>query len=341
MSDFARELRDADNPQEIKVTQEINIQTGELRNRDPNWIEHDYYTIKKSKKYNGRREVKEEYYFMLLAEFQVSLKERYNASFEDMGRLLLLFTYTTYRNDQKKLYLKQANSRHYIDNKKLAEILKLTMEQTRQFKSRMKKKELLLNDEKGMYFTDDLIIRGELLPVEKRSHMNFYTVYDHPIRELYNIFAEQGNTKSVKPLGVLLCMIPFIKKLNKKEKSYDRVASNNMLVMSEWNDKADRYEPMSLTRLAEIIGISKKTLIKDIKSLNDFTKQETGEFLVYKYQSSMMPVGYRFKYTTEAIVINPYYTYSQDRATDSYYRLNKAIESLSGNSNVIDLNQYK
>ena len=273
MSDFARELREASEPQEIKVTQEYNVQTGEIRYRDPNWIEHDYYTIKKSKKYNSRREVKEEYYFMLIAEFQASLKERYKTSFEDMGRLLLLFTYTTYRNDQKKLYLKQANSRHYIDNKKLAEILKLTMEQTRQFKSRMKKKEILFSDEKGLYFRDNLLIRGELLPVEKRSHMNFYTVYDHPIRELYNIFAVQGDTKSVKPLGVLLCMIPFIKKLNKKEKSYDRVASNNMLVMSEWNDKADRYEPMALTRLAEIIGISKKTLIKDIKTLNDFTKQ--------------------------------------------------------------------
>ncbi|OIJ29031.1 hypothetical protein [Staphylococcus sp. LCT-H4] len=339
MVDYTQELRDKDNTESVKIRREVNTQTGEIRNKDPKYIDYDVYLEKKTKRYDRPTVDKEERFFNLVAEFQTSLKEKYNVSFEDLGKLLHLFTYTSYRDlESKKLYLK--DGKHAFDNKKLAKVLKLTDTQIKKFKARMKEKGIMFTDKTGIYFTDELVIRGEMFPKEKRN-LNFYTVYDHPIRELYNMFAVEGDTKSVKPLGVLLTLIPFIKKLTNQDRGLNREASNNMLVMTEWNEKAQRYEPISLTRVAEMIGVSKKTLIKDIKTLNEFTKKETGEFLVYKYQSSLMPVGFKFKHTTEAIVINPKYTYSQDKNNSNYHNLISAIENISSNNNVINLNDYK
>jgi len=339
MHNYTQDLQEADYTETVKVVQERNRQTGEVRNKDTKWVEYDEEIIKRKARYKKPTVNKEERFFNLVTEFQTSLKEKYKVSFEDLGKLLLLFTYTGYRDlESKRLYLRDNNC--LFDNKKLAEKLKLTAEQTRQFKTRMQKKEIMFSDDKGLYFTDKLIIRGDMEPKERRT-LNFYTIYDHPIRELYNMFAVQGNTKSVKPLGVLLTLIPFIKKINNQERALNQEASNNMLVMTEWNDELLRFEPISLTRLAEMIGISKKTLIKDIKTLNEFTKKETGEFLIYKYQSSLMPVGFKFKHTTEAIVINPKYTYSQDKRGSNYKNLINAIENMSSNNNVINLNNYK
>lgn len=339
MTDYTQKLREKDSIETVKIKREVNAQTGEIRNKDPKWIDYDEEVIKKKAKYKEQTVKKEERFFNLVAEFQTSLKEKYSVSFEDLGKLLLLFTYTSYRDlESKKLYLK--DGKHMFDNKKLAKTLKLSDAQIKKFKSRMKEKGIMFTDKTGIYFTDELVIRGEMFPKEKRN-LNFYTIYDHPIRNLYNMFAVQGDTKSVKPLGVLLTLIPFIKKISNKERALNQEASNNMLVMTEWNDEAQRFEPISLTRVAEMIGVSKPTLIKDIKTLNEFTKKETGEFLVYKYQSSLMPIGFKFKHTTEAIVINPKYTYSQDKRGSNYHNLISAIENISNNNNVINLNDYK
>lgn len=311
----------------LKVKKEVNIVTGEIRNKDPKYIDYDDYQYKRVEKYSNRTTNKEETFFNLIMEFQVSIKEKFGISFEDMGKILLLFTYTTYRDvESGKLYLIDHN--HMFDNKKLGRVLKLNPTQIKKFKQRMSQKGIMKTDSKGMYFTQELIIRGEMFSKE-RKELDFYTIYDQPIRELYNIFAIQDDTKSVKPLGVLLTMIPFIKKVSIKEKKDNKQSSNNMLVMTQWNEAANRYEPISLNQLAEKIGISKPTLIKDIKTLNDFTKKNTGEFLVYKYENSIMPVGYKFKYTTEAIVINPKYTYSQSKDNKEYNNLIEAIQNIS------------
>lgn len=316
----------------VKVRKEVNVVTGEIRNKDPKYIDYDEYQYKRMDKYSNRTVERDETFFNLIMEFQVSIKEKFGISFEDMGKILMLFTYTTYRDiESGKLYLRDYN--HMFDNKKLGKVLKLNPGQVKKFKQRMSQKGIMKTDDKGMYFTQELIIRGEMFSKEKKE-LDFYTIYDQPIRELYDIFAIQDDTKSVKPLGVLLTMIPFIKKVSVNEKKNNKKSSNNMLVMTQWNEAANRYEPISLTQLAEKIGISKKTLIKDIKTLNDFTKKNTGQFLVYKYENSIMPVGYKFKYTTEAIVINPKYTYSQNKENEQYNHLMEAIENISdSNSN--------
>lgn len=311
----------------VKVRKEVNVVTGEIRNKDPKYMDYDEYRYKRIDKYSNRTIERDETFFNLIMEFQVSIKEKFGISFEDMGKILMLFTYTTYRDiESGKLYLRDNN--HMFNNKKLGKVLKLSPVQVKKFKQRMSQKGIMKTDDKGMYFTQELIIRGEMFSKEKKE-LDFYTIYDQPIRELYDIFAIQDDTKSVKPLGVLLTMIPFIKKVSVNEKKNNKQSSNNMLVMTQWNEAANRYEPISLTQLAEKIGISKKTLIKDIKTLNDFTKKNTGQFLVYKYENSIMPVGYKFKYTTEAIVINPKYTYSQNKENEQYNHLMEAIENIS------------
>ena len=46
-------------------------------------------------------------YFHLITEFGTNLIKRFDVSFEDLGKLALLFTYTDYRNAKgEKMYLK-------------------------------------------------------------------------------------------------------------------------------------------------------------------------------------------------------------------------------------------
>ncbi len=270
-------------------------------------------------------------YFHLITGFETNLKERLGISHPDLGRLLMLFTYASYRKDSK-LYLRTDNH-ILLDTKLLGKILKLNRKQVSNFKNNMINKEMLYEDEIGLYFKDDLIIKGNMTKREKNS-LTYYRIYSKTIRELYNLFADEDNIKSVKPLGVLLCMIPYIRTLEREDVKEGKRSSNNILVLSEYDIEANRYEPISQNQLAKKMKVSKTTLIKDIKDLNLAVKEATGEFLIYKFKISPMGIK-NFKYTNEAIFINPRYTYSSDEASDEYKRLIEGIKTLTSDNILI------
>ena len=191
---------------------EVNTQTGEIRNKSPLWMPYlDTGSYIKEDMIEGFKERKEfeDRFFNFITEFQTNLREKYNANFAEIGKLLVLMTYTSYRNsDTGKHYILTDNN-WKMDNKNLSKIWKLSSTQTRNTKSDLKKKGLLFEDEEGLYINDDIMIRGKLYPTEKRN-LNYYVVFDKSIRNLYNSTTEQGVRDSSKSMGLLLSLIPFI-----------------------------------------------------------------------------------------------------------------------------------
>ena len=262
-------------------------------------------------------EVKNEHlqggFFQLITEFGTNLIKRFDVSFEDLGKLALLFTYAGYRNEEgEEMYIRYGNNKYYADNKKLQEILKLNAEQVKQFKKRVKEKGILNQNDKGMYFTDDVIIRGHLFPIERKS-MNYIRVYDEPIRDLYNLIVIEGKTKSSKGVGVLLALMPLMQK------------NKNVLSSVYFDEAEQRYRPMSNTKIAEALGIDRHVLSRNITAMNNQLIKKIGEPLIYDV--TVKPFGIKDeRYKKSGLVINPKYSYSS--TTSDYERLISEIEKM-------------
>lgn len=254
-------------------------------------------------------------FFHLITEFGTNLIKRFNVSFEDLGKLALLFTYTNYRQGEGgPMYLKYHNNVHYMDNKKMGEVLKLNPKQIRDFKSKMKKKGIL-NEEaktKRLFFTDDVIIRGHIFPVE-RKNMNYIRVYDEPIRKLYDLIVTEGQSKTSKGVGVLLCLLPLMHK------------NKNILITSEWVEDEQRHRPLSNTKVAESLGMDRHVLGRNITAMNTQLIKKIGEPLIYDV--TVKPYGIEDeRYKKSGLVINPRYAYSSQ--SSDYKELIQEIEDL-------------
>ena len=155
------------------------------------------------------------------------------------------------------------------------------------------------------------MIRGKVFPKEKKT-LNYYVMYDKPIRDLYNVITIFGDRKSAKSMGVLLSLIPFIKVSTNKKKQ-GKVGSNNSLVMSEWDNKNNRYKPLTKYKLSKALNVSPSNLETLLGVLNNKSKEITGQYLLYEIK----PSGIK-DLKKNIMVINPLYTYTEGTGTNQF-----------------------
>ena len=167
---------------------------------------------------------------------------------------------------------------------------------------------------------------GKVYPKEKKE-LNYYVIFDKPIRELYDSVTEYGKRDNSKVVGIFLSLIPFIKVSTSKKKQ-GKVGSNNRLVMSEWDDKRHEYKPISKLELSKKLNVSRTTLDRHLGVLNMRSKEVTGRYLVYEVK----PSGINDLDKT-IMVINPYYTYTQGTGSDSFKVLESWIEEADNADN--------
>lgn len=276
-------------------------------------------------------------YFHLKVKNEADIQTEFNLNMIELGRLMMLFTYASYHRNNR-MYLRTDNGKP-INYNGLNEILKINKRSLRDTINKFIKNKILFYDEDKdqYYFTDTHIIRGKMNYSEKRKKYNPpYRFYNEPIREMYNALNEIKNNK-VKLLGLLLCITPYIKLIDRLAINLNRSASNNMLVISEYDEVNERYEAISQKMLAEKLNIAEKSIIEYFKELNEVAKKTTGKSLIYKFKASLQAYGSSYKYTNEAIVINPRYTYSSDEQSQQYRNLVNAIEKAE--SNVIEVEE--
>lgn len=308
---------------------EYNTETGEVRNTDPKWkpfFDASAYITDDIIEGKVERKEFEEKFFNFITEFQANLREKYNASFDDIGRLLVLMTYTSYRDKETGKHYLTTDNHTRMTNQHLSKIWKLNSAQTRNVKSSMKKKGLIGEDDESLYISDEVMIRGKVYPKEKKE-LNYYVIFDKPIRDLYDSSTEFGKRDNSKYIGILLSVIPFIKVSTSKKKQ-GNIGSNNSLVLSEWDEKKKRYKPMSKKSLAIKLGISRPTIDNYFGLLNEKSKELTGRYLLYEIK----PSGINDLDKT-IMVINPYYTYTQGTGSESFRLLEGWIEEADNADN--------
>ena len=237
---------------------EVNLETGEIRYASPLWMPYlDTSSYVKEDMIEGIKERKEfeDRFFNFLTEFQTNLREKYSANFAEIGKLLVLMTYARYRDiETGKHYILTDNNKD-MTNKRLSNIWKLSTTQARNVKSIMKRKGMLGEDEEGLYIADDIMIRGKLYPKEKKT-LNYYVVYDKPIRDLYNALTDEGVRDSSTCMGLFLSLIPFIK-VSTSKKWNGNVGSNNSLVISDWDEDKKAFVPINKSTLATRLNIGR------------------------------------------------------------------------------------
>lgn len=270
-------------------------------------------------------------FFHLKLISEQDVQKEFDLNLIDLGRLMMLFSYASYENNGRH-YLRLDNGRP-ITYKIIKDILKLNTRTLRTTMNNFLNKKILFFDEdkQQYYFTDNYIFKGKMDYKEKRRKIfPPYRFYTEAIRELYNALTEDKSNQA-KLLGILMCITPYIRLLDHVGIKYKRNCSNNMLVLLEYDEVNERYEAISQKMLAERLNIAENSLITYFKKLNEITHKATGQHLIYKYNESLQAYGQRYKYTNEAIVINPRYTYSSDEHSRRYRNLVNAIENAESN----------
>lgn len=308
---------------------EYNTETGEVRNTDPKWkpfFDASAYITDDIIEGKVERKEFEEKFFNFITEFQANLREKYNVSFADLGRLAVLMTYASYRDKETgKHYILTDNNKD-MTNKRLSSVWKLSYDQARSIKNALKRKGVLGEDDEGLYITDEIMIRGKVYPKEKKE-LNYYVAFDKPIRDLYDATTEQNVRDSASYMGIFLSLIPFIRVSTSKKKQ-GNVGSNNSLVISEWDEDKKEYKPITKTELAKSLSTDYRTMNKYLGKLNDKSKETTGKYLLY----DIKPTGYNGLDKT-IMVVNPYYTYTQGTGSESFRLLEGWIEEADNADN--------
>ncbi|WP_414054870.1 hypothetical protein ACMGE6_12490 (plasmid) [Macrococcus equi] len=318
----------------IKEIRATDLDTGEInpRNIKIEAIKGTYTLSKYDNLTHKERNPDGITFFNLKSYHEADIQKKFNLNMIELGRLMMLFTYASYHNNSNRMYLQLDNCRP-LQYKDFSKILKLSSRTTKSTINKYINQKILFFDKKKSqyYFTDKYIIRGSIdTRTKRKKEVGLYRFYNKSIREIYYALNDISISK-VKLLGLLMCITPYIRLIDKIAIEYNRSASNNMLVLSEYDEVNERYEAISQKMLAERLHISENSLVTYFKELNEIAKQTTGKHLIYKYNESLQAYGQRYKYTNEAIVINPKYTYSSDEQSSRYRNLVSAIEKAEGN----------
>lgn len=240
-------------------------------------------------------------YFHFITATGSNLLRRFDIGYEDLGRVFLLLTYTSYRNTSKeKMYIKFDNKKNNMSSTAMRTKLKLSDKVFSQFKIRMVDKGILSVDDEGFYFTDDLVIRGRIYRTE-RYNKDYYKIMDAPVRKLYDIVVEKDKVRTAKSMGVLIMLIPFIRR------------NNNSLMICDGEDE----KLATITSLANHLKVDRKSFSASITTLNKCFDKIYGEPIVYEV--SMRPAGIKDpKYHKKGLIVNPKLTYTSDTSAFLY-----------------------
>ena len=260
---------------------------------------------------------KKESFFFLLDDFQVSLSEKYGMTEHDTALLFMVASYQRFRDsDLTHSYIHYKGKR--AKNKDLQEMLMLDSQQVKDFKKSMKKKELIREDEHGMYINEDLTVRGKL-----QNHVKRYNaVFVDGVQSVYSIMVKEDmdnkeKKQAIKDAGLVFSFLPFMDK------------KTNVLVDENFNN-------ITMNELKAKLGLSRNHKLEErLGRINQAFKEATGKYLVYKLE----PVGILEDRTNKKafrLIINPKLVFSSN-ITDK----NKLDEELFGDSETSNKSEVK
>src|SRR5699024_5258469 len=120
-------------------------------------------------------------FIFLFDTFQQSLKEQYNITEYDLGLLLNMMAHQRFReHEETQSYIHYKGKRATV--KDLQSILKITYAQLKPFKKQMLEKNILQEDEHGMFLNEERTTRGKTTAVKEQ----YTSQYDQEVPKAYD-----------------------------------------------------------------------------------------------------------------------------------------------------------
>lgn len=212
---------------------------------------------------------KKKSFFFLFDTFQKDLKEEYNLTEYELGLLLIIMAHQRFRE-----YTETQSYIHYKGKratpKDLQKMLRITYAQLKPFKRQMIQKNIIREDEYGMYLDDEFTVRGKkTLNIEQYNR-----IYVNEVNKVYDIMVKDNmevkeKKQAIKDVGLLFSLFPY---MNKK---------TNVLVDEQFNN-------ITMNELKIKLGLGKNHPLEErLGRINQRFHDATGQYLIYKLE----PVG--------------------------------------------------
>src|SRR5699024_2145695 len=141
-----------------------------------------------------------------------SLKEQYNITEYDLGLLLNMMAHQRFReHEETQSYIHYKGKRATV--KDLQSILKITYAQLKPFKKQMLEKNILQEDEHGMFLNEEFTTRGKMTAGKEQ----YNRVFVNEVTKVYDVIVKDSmdakeKKQAIKDVGLLFSLFPFMNK---------------------------------------------------------------------------------------------------------------------------------
>lgn len=250
-------------------------------------VEHQ---LRKDKLAMSKGKNKEKFIF-LFDTFQQSLKDEYNITEYDLGLLLNMMAHQRFREyEETQSYIHYKGKRATV--KDLQSILKITYAQLKPFKKQMLEKNILQEDEHGMFLNEEFTTRGKMTAGKEQ----YNRVFVNEVTKVYDVIVKDSmdakeKKQAIKDVGLLFSLFPFMNK------------ETNQLVDENFNN-------ITMNELKSKLGFGRNHPLEErLGRINQAFYDSTGKYLIYKLE----PVGIQEGRTNKKafrLIINPRLVFS-------------------------------
>lgn len=248
------------------------------------------HQLRKDKLAMSKGKSKEKFIF-LFDTFQQSLKDEYNITEYDLGLLLNMMAHQRFREyEETQSYIHYKGKRATV--KDLQSMLKITYAQLKPFKRQMLEKNILQEDEHGMFLNEEFTTRGKMTAGKEQ----YNRVFVNEVTKVYDVIVKDSmdakeKKQAIKDVGLLFSLFPFMNK------------ETNQLVDENFNN-------ITMNELKSKLGFGRNHPLEErLGRINQAFYDSTGKYLIYKLE----PVGIQEGRTNKKafrLIINPRLVFS-------------------------------
>ena len=230
-------------------------------------------------------------FIFLFDTFQQSLKEQYNITEYDLGLLLNMMAHQRFREyEETQSYIHYKGKR--AEPKHLEKMLKINRDSVAKFKRQMLEKNILQEDEHGMFLNEEFTTRGKMTAGKEQ----YNRVFVNEVTKVYDVIVKDSmdakeKKQAIKDVGLLFSLFPFMNK------------ETNQLVDENFNN-------ITMNELKSKLGFGRNHPLEErLGRINQAFYDSTGKYLIYKLE----PVGIQEGRTNKKafrLIINPRLVFS-------------------------------
>ena len=230
-------------------------------------------------------------FIFLFDTFQQSLKEQYNITEYDLGLLLNMMAHQRFReHEETQSYIHYKGKR--AEPKHLEKMLKINRDSVAKFKRQMLEKNILQEDEHGMFLNEEFTTRGKMTAGKEQ----YNRVFVNGVTKVYDVIVKDSmdakeKKQAIKDVGLLFSLFPFMNK------------ETNQLVDENFNN-------ITMNELKSKLGFGRNHPLEErLGRINQAFYDSTGKYLIYKLE----PVGIQEGRTNKKafrLIINPRLVFS-------------------------------